>query len=498
MPPTNVTEFSVSELSTALRRRLEDDFGHVRVRGEISGLKIPASGHLYMALKDKDSVLDGVAWRGTRRRFRFEPEDGLEVICEGKITTFAGRSKYQIIIERMEPAGAGALMAILEKRRALLEAEGLFAAANKKPLPALPQTIGIVTSPSGAVIRDIIHRIEDRFPVRLILAPVAVQGEAAPAEIVRAIRFFNSLDPTSDIPRPDVLIVGRGGGSVEDLWAFNDEHVIRATAASDIPIISAVGHETDTTLIDFAADQRAPTPTAAAEFAVPVRRDLMVSLEETAQRLLKAVDRDLARKNDTLSGMARGIHDPQWLLSQAHQRLDHAQQRQLTRMQTLIREAGLHLDRNDLRLQRHREGPRVLREAFLRLSAKLSIRPLLNRMKYEGDRLRQFDQRLLSGTNRQYKQTSLTLKGLGQTLRAYDPDSTLSRGYVLVTDDKGAIVMDRTSAEAADRLHLRFRDQDQFNDAGLEVSSQPVPKPKPKRRKSKPAATDKPAQESLF
>src|SRR5215470_14149276 len=281
----NLPEYTVSELSAAVKRSLEQGFSYVRVRGEVSGFKRHGSGHCYLSLKDTDAVLDGVIWRVTAQRMSLKPEDGLEVVCTGRITTYAGRSKYQLVIESMELAGVGALLKMLEDRRKRLAAEGLFDAARKRPLPYLPGVIGVVTSPTGAVIRDILHRLADRFPRRVLLWPVAVQGEGAAEQVATAIEGFNRLPETGPIPRPDLLIVARGGGSLEDLMAFNEEVVVRAAAASKIPLISAVGHETDTTLIDFASDKRAPTPTAAAEMAVPVRADLMGFVAERAVRL---------------------------------------------------------------------------------------------------------------------------------------------------------------------------------------------------------------------
>jgi exodeoxyribonuclease VII large subunit len=258
---TNLPEFSVSELSRALKRTVEDSYPYVRVRGEVSGFKRAASGHLYMTLKDENAVLDAVCWRGTAGRLSIDPEDGLEVICTGKLTTYPGRSKYQIVVEQMEMAGEGALLKLLEDRRKKLAAEGLFDDSRKRELPYLPEVIGVVTSPTGAVIRDILHRLSDRFPRHVLLWPVLVQGDGAADQVTAAIEGFNRIEAGGSVPRPDLIIVARGGGSLEDLWAFNEENVVRAAAASDIPLISAVGHETDTTLIDFASDRRAPTPT---------------------------------------------------------------------------------------------------------------------------------------------------------------------------------------------------------------------------------------------
>ena len=291
---TNLPELTVSELAFALKRTIEDSFGLVRVRGELSGYKRASSGHVYFALKDEQATLDAVLWRGSASKLSFVPEDGLEVVCTGRLTTYPGRSRYQLVVDRMEPAGLGALMAMLEERRRRLTAEGLFDPARKRPLPFLPEVIGVVTSPTGAVIRDILHRLADRFPRRVILWPVPVQGEGAAEQVAAAINGFSALPPDGPVPRPDVVIVARGGGSVEDLWAFNEEAVVRAAAASSIPLISAVGHETDITLIDHAADTRAPTPTAAAELAVPVRRDLLLQLGALADRQEHAVDRLIA------------------------------------------------------------------------------------------------------------------------------------------------------------------------------------------------------------
>ncbi|MBN8631597.1 MAG: exodeoxyribonuclease VII large subunit, partial [Rhodobacterales bacterium] len=284
-PQGNQPEYTVSELSGAVKRVIEGEFGLVRVRGEVGRVSRPASGHLYFDLKDDRSVIAAISWKGQVARMQVRPEEGMEVVATGRMTTFPGQSKYQLIVEDVAPAGAGALMAMLEKRRAALQAEGLFDQGRKKPIPYLPKVIGVVTSPSGAVIRDILHRLRDRFPRHVLVWPVAVQGQDCAAQVAAAIKGFNALPEGGPIPRPDVLIVARGGGSLEDLWGFNEEVVVRAAAASAIPLISAVGHETDTTLIDYAADLRAPTPTAAAELAVPVRLDLLAGLETLGARL---------------------------------------------------------------------------------------------------------------------------------------------------------------------------------------------------------------------
>ena len=327
-PRSNLAEYTVSEISQALKRSIEENFGYVRVRGEVSGAKRHGSGHWYFALKDSEAVLDAVCWRMTALRLAVKPEDGMEVVCTGRLSTFPGRSKYQLIVDQIELAGVGALLKLLEDRRRRLAAEGLFAAERKQRLPFLPAVIGVVTSPSGAVIRDILHRLADRFPRHVLLWPVAVQGEAAAAQVAAAIEGFNRLPPGGAVPRPDLIIVARGGGSLEDLMAFNEEIVVRAAAASAIPLISAVGHETDTTLIDHASDRRAPTPTAAAEMAVPVRLDLVADLAGTlgpASRRPSPGFFEERRLN--LALLARGLPIPQDLIGNAAQRLDDRAER---------------------------------------------------------------------------------------------------------------------------------------------------------------------------
>src|SRR5215510_7893136 len=321
----NAPEFTVSELSNALKRTVEDAYGRVRVRGEISGFRGPhSSGHCYFALKDENAKIDAVIWKFNHARMRFKPQEGLEVIATGKLTTFPGKSSYQIVIDALEPAGVGALMALLEERKKKLAAEGLFAEQRKQLLPWLPEVIGVVTSPTGAVIRDILHRLQDRFPRRVLVWPVKVQGEGSAEQVAAAIRGFNALPEGGRIPRPDLLIVARGGGSLEDLWSFNEEIVVRAAADSRIPLISAVGHETDVTLIDFAADKRAPTPTAAAEMAVPVRSDLIAELLSKARRALACWQRAQDHRRTELRAAIRALPSAEELFSLPRQRLDHA------------------------------------------------------------------------------------------------------------------------------------------------------------------------------
>lgn len=316
-------EFTVSELSSYIKMAVEGAFPYVRIRGEISGFKRAPSGHLYLNLKDYGAVLAAVCWKGNAMRFKFKPEDGLEVIASGSITTFAGQSKYQLIIDGMEPAGLGALMALLEQRKKKLALEGLFDASRKKQIPYLPKVIGVVTSPTGAVIRDILHRIEDRFPTKVIVWPVLVQGDKAAGQIAAAINGFNNLKSGGDVPKPDVIIVARGGGSIEDLWAFNEEEVVRAVADSEIPIISAVGHETDYTLIDLAADLRAPTPTAAAEMATPVKAELILLVSDLAKRNLRAILRYIETNENLIKSLVRAIPNPKRFVEEKTQRLDN-------------------------------------------------------------------------------------------------------------------------------------------------------------------------------
>ncbi|MEO8882766.1 MAG: exodeoxyribonuclease VII large subunit, partial [Devosia sp.] len=327
-PRSNATEFTVSEIAIAVRRTVEDAFGFVRVRGEISGYRGPhSSGHAYFSLKDSDASIDAVIWKTSFQRLRFKPEEGLEVIVTGRLTTFPRSSKYQIVIEQLEPAGAGALMALLEERRKKLLAEGLFDPSRKKKLPYLPRVIGVITSPTGAVIRDILHRLDDRFPSHVLVWPVRVQGESSASEVAAAVAGFNALAEGGSIPRPDLLIVARGGGSIEDLWSFNEEIVVRAVAASRIPVISAVGHETDTTLCDYAADMRAPTPTAAAEAAVPVRAELIAYVDDIGLRQRQAARRVTVGYRDRVRAASAALPRPLDLLATARQRVDLASTR---------------------------------------------------------------------------------------------------------------------------------------------------------------------------
>ncbi len=437
-PGSNLGEYTVSELSQALKRSIEDNFGYVRVRGEVSGCKRHASGHWYLTLKDSEAVLDAVCWRMTATRLAVKPEDGMEVVCVGRLTTFPGRSKYQLVIDAIELAGVGALLKLLEDRRRRLAAEGLFAAERKKKLPYLPEVIGVVTSPSGAVIRDILHRLADRFPRRVLIWPVAVQGEGAAAQVAAAIAGFNRL-PQGNAPRPDVIILARGGGSLEDLMAFNEEIVVRAAAASAIPLISAVGHETDTTLVDHASDRRAPTPSAAAEMAVPVRLDLLADLGSGSARLAAGLARLFAERRLRLSGLARGLPDPQDLIGHAAQRLDDRAER--------------------LRLA----ADRHLRTARQRLDlAAAGLRPaaLSADIARGGARVAEVAARLDRATARAIGRGRDQVDNFAGRLATHSErhESLLARGYVVVRDGASRVVTEAAAIRPGVALDLEFYD----------------------------------------
>lgn len=411
----NAQPLSVSELSQALKRAVEQQFGRVRIKGEISGFKRAASGHCYLGLKDERAVIDGVIWKGQAARLGFVPEDGIEVVATGKLTTYPGRSKYQIVIERLEVAGEGALMQLLEQRRKALAAEGLFADKCKQPLPFLPRVIGVVTSPTGAVIRDILHRLADRMPSHVIVWPVIVQGEGAAEQIARAVRGFENMGSDMPDPRPDLVIVARGGGSVEDLWAFNEEAVVRAIADCSIPVISAVGHETDTTLADFVADMRASTPTAAAELAVPVRSELLAMLAQTSVQAANAIRRQFDRLSERLTNIARLLPRRETLFTAQMQRVDDLAER-------LPRVLRTRLD--------------LARSNFAQRAGRL--RPGL------------VYARLSEGRTR--------LEGLSRLLDQLHPERPLERGYAKISTRDGATLMNAAAVRKARAVTLKLAD----------------------------------------
>ncbi len=406
-------EYSVSEISFAIKRCVETTFSSVRVKGEIFGAKKADSGHWYLSLKDTNAVLSAVCWKGVALSLPVKIEDGLEVIATGKITTFAGRSSYQLVIEHLEPAGLGALLKLLEERKQQFFKEGLFDEAHKKPIPFLPDVIGVVTSPSGAVIRDIIHRVRDRFPSRIIVWPTLVQGQGAAQKIAAAIRGFNALPADGNIKKPDVLIVARGGGSLEDLWAFNEEEVIRAVYDSDIPVISAVGHETDTMLIDYVSDRRAPTPTGAAEFAVPVKTELASMLKMLGARQLNAISRYFAVLRQNIEGLSRGIVNLNQIIGEYRQRFDDRLERLNNALKYYISNKTQAL--NGIGLKSY------------------YLKNLIEKKK-------------------------ITLENLAARLNAVSIDQVLKRGFAWVTNRHFKTVYDATNAKKSGELNIRFVD----------------------------------------
>lgn len=414
-------EFSVTEISAEIKRCVETTFSKVRIKGEIFGAKRADSGHWYLSLKDENAVLSAVIWRGVASTLSLKPEDGLEVVVTGRVTTFPGKSSYQVVIEAMEVAGAGALLKLLEERKKQFAAEGLFDAAHKKPIPFLPQTIGVVTSASGAVIRDIIHRVRDRFPSHILIWPTPVQGAGAELKIAEAIAGFNRLEP-----RPDVLIVARGGGSLEDLWCFNEEAVIRAVYASEIPVISAVGHETDTMLIDYVADKRAPTPTGAAEFAVPVRTELLARTQTLHVRLLNAGTRFISEKCNILQGLARGIPNLEQILAEASQKLDDRIERLNVAFKNLLLNKRSRLDLSGLK-------PYYIKNIF--------------------------------------EKNQENLNNLLLRLESVSVEAVLKRGFAWVKDQNGQTVYNLPQAQKAPQLEIRFCDGSLSVGTGAKVSS---------------------------
>lgn len=509
-PGQNAPEFTVSEISGAVKRTIEGAFGRVRVRGEVGRVMLARSGHLYFDVKDDRSVIAAVSWKGQVSRLSIMPEEGMEVIVSGKITTFGSQSKYQINVDDVVVAGEGALMAMLEKRKKTLAAEGLFAPERKKKLPFLPEVIGVVTSPSGAVIRDILHRLRDRFPRKVLIWPVAVQGEACAPQVAAAIQGFNALTPGGALPRPDLLIVARGGGSIEDLWGFNEEIVARAAAASDIPLISAVGHETDTTLIDFVSDLRAPTPTAAAEHAVPVRLEWLGWTEEQGLRLTRALEQGLGQRSQRLRDLSRALPRADSLLDVPRQRVDSvghklpAALRQLTqtrRVKLTQSAAGLRPRMLTARIAQLNEtvatasdrlgsglsrGAELRRREYTRLASRLSPDHIAQARLRQSADLERLGQRLaaaFSGSTTRHRDRLDALERMRQSLGYTE---TLKRGYAVVRGD-GDVVTSRAVAASANALEIEFAD----GRLKLDAADKPAPRPAKAKKQD-------PGQGSLF
>jgi exodeoxyribonuclease VII large subunit len=469
-PRLNLPELTVSELSASLKRTVEDAYGYVRVRGEISGYKGPhSSGHAYFALKDESAKIDAVIWRGSFGRMRIKPEEGLEVIVTGRLTTYPNRSSYQIVVETLEPSGLGALMALLEERKQRLAAEGLFDEARKQLLPTLPTIIGVVTSPNGAVIRDILHRLADRFPRRVLLWPVKVQGEGSAAEVAAAITGFNAL-PELEIPplprRPDLIIVARGGGSLEDLWSFNEEIVVRAAAESFIPLISAVGHETDVTLIDFAADRRAPTPTAAAEMAVPVRAELLLDVDSLARRAIACWRRNQEARRTELRAAARALPDADELLALPRQRLDHAAARLPRALRAnahshhvAFSRLGVRLNPSLMRSYLERRRDRYTSFAQrLQASLAANIAAARTRIARQNERVATFAGRAARALDVVLDRHAARLDRAAGLLAAYSYRGVLDRGFALVRDGSGRPLRAAAAVSTGMRIDIEFSD----------------------------------------
>ncbi len=462
---SNVPEFSVSELAFSLKRTIEDNFSRVRVRGELSRVSIPKSGHMYTSLKDEKSVIDAVCWKGVLAKLNIKPEEGLEVICIGRITTYPARSNYQLIIESMELAGEGALLKMLEERKKKLAAEGLFAPERKKALPFLPRKIGVVTSPTGAVIRDILHRLSDRFPRHVMVYPVKVQGEGAANEVTAAINRFNLLP---EAEQPDIIIVARGGGSLEDLMPFNEENVVRATANSKIPIISAIGHETDTTLIDYAADLRAPTPTGAAEMAVPVRINLIAQIADNEQRLVSSIARLLSENRHKLEAYSAKLGDPTRLLELKTQQIDHINDRLNHAFTNFISRKNNQFLTRTARLTHPTQSIKVAKIALSRWVEQLD-----------------------TCKSRTIENKQRSLKQVQEKLELLSFENVLKRGYVVVRDNNDKPVTNANSLSNSQSIQLQFKDNQKI--AAQINTTKSMPK-----KKAQPPKTQARDQGSLF
>jgi exodeoxyribonuclease VII large subunit len=492
-PRINLPELTVSELSTALKRTVEDAYGYVRVRGELGKVSYHGNGHVYFDLKDDRACIAGVIWRSSAPRIKLKLEAGLEVVLTGRLTTYPSRSQYQIVVETLEPAGVGALMALLEERKKKLTAEGLFDEARKQLLPYLPTIIGVVTSPSGAVIRDILHRLADRFPRHVLVWPVKVQGEGSAAEVAAAIGGFNALPEHGALRRPDLIIVARGGGSLEDLWSFNEEIVVRAAAESLIPLISAVGHETDVTLLDFAADHRAPTPTAAAEIAVPVRAELLLNLGSLARRALTCWRRNQETRRNELRSAARALPDADAVLALPRQRLDHAgtglaralrANAQLHRVSfsRVVGRLAPSLLRTNVERRRERYDAMAQR---LRASLVANLDAYRTRHARQRERVERFAERARFALRKFIDVRHARTERGAQLLAAYSYRGVLARGFALVRDAAGETLRSAAAVTAGTPLDIEFADGRVGARAdGATVAARPADEPaKPRGRR---------------
>ncbi len=482
---SNLQDYSVTEISSALKKTVEERFGHVRIRGEITGFRGQhSSGHCYFALKDDRARIEAVIWKGNYNRLQHKPEEGLEVVASGKLTTYPGSSKYQIVIDNLEPAGAGALMALLEERKKKLEAEGLFAPERKQLLPYMPQRIGVVTSPTGSVIRDILHRIGDRFPLHVMVWPVRVQGETTGAEVSNGIDGFNAMPETD---RPDVIIVARGGGSIEDLWGFNDEAVVRAAANSDIPLISAVGHETDWTLIDYAADVRAPTPTGAAEMAIPVKAELDATIASYRARLQSALTRKLDKSKSDLRAAARGLSTPDSLLELPRRSLDEASGRLGRGLDLATRAKRASFERVASRL-----SDRGLTSAIERNKERLttSMQRVYsahrNNVTFARNRFAEIDRRAPLAFSSSLETATQKLAQADRLLESFSYSNTLERGFAIIRDSKGKPVVNAGNVKSGDAFSVQLQDGE-FDAIAAGATSAKAPA-KPKKSAPKPAS----------
>jgi exodeoxyribonuclease VII large subunit len=491
----NAKAYSVSELAGALKRTLEDAYGFVRLRGEVSKVTRHASGHVYLTLKDERACIDGVVWKGQVRGLKAQPEHGLEVVVTGRITTYPASSKYQMVIETMEHAGVGALLAQLERLKAKLHGEGLFDVARKRPLPRTPAVVGVVTSPTGAVIRDILHRIRDRWPCRVLVWPVVVQGDQAALQVANAVRGFDALPHEGPIPRPDVLIVARGGGSVEDLWPFNDEALARAVSACTIPLVSAVGHETDTTLIDFVSDRRAPTPTGAAEMVTPVLSELKASVADLERRMLRTASRAFEDRRNRLNAAARGLPRPDDILAMATQRFDLVSGRLSSALErnTAVHERDLVRTASRLTPALLDRPRRLKAERLADLGKRMDAAVLRARDHAERRaRLPDLDARARRALDRKLAREGERLTALGQLLTSLNPDRPLKLGFARVHRADGTLVRSAASLSSGDAVRLHFDDGDRGAVVDGEAAP-PAPKAPPRpaaRAAPKPVKAD--------